>query len=291
MKEIKILSSKNYTNSESVNYGDCILINTGSELIIYDCGSEDHANRVIDYMKKNNFNKAKFILSHNDKDHFEGIQKLLQEDKITEIRTTLLLKYKDDILKRIDDKRKTRNSVSKNILESYNNIASLSGAPIFDIYEETDPLCSEVSIVGPDKDYMLDTVAKRLDGREGDTMDGETAINATSIQVEVKIDNYKLLLCGDCSYASIEDKVYNYDAVQLPHHGKQKQAEKIFEKKANQIKTIYIVSDNTGNTNGGSDNLNSKGHRVLNTKNSSDITINFATFSSSTIKTGRALGI
>ena len=291
MKEIKILSSKNYTNSESVNYGDCILINTGSELIIYDCGSEDHANRVIDYMKKNNFNKAKFILSHNDKDHFEGIQKLLQEDKLTEIRTTLLLKYKDDILKRIDDKRKTRNSVAKNILELYNNIANLSGAPIVDVYEETAPLCSEVSIVGPDKDYMLDTVAKRLDGREGDTMDGETAVNATSIQVEVKIDNYKLLLCGDCSYASIEDKVYNYDAVQLPHHGKQKQAEKIFEKKADQIKTIYVVSDNTGNTNGGSDNLNSKGHRVLNTKNSSDITINSATFSSSAIKTGRALGI
>ena len=38
MKEILILSSKNYDNSETTNYGDCILINTGSELIIYDCG-------------------------------------------------------------------------------------------------------------------------------------------------------------------------------------------------------------------------------------------------------------
>ena len=219
---------------------------------------------------------------------------MLQEDKLTEIRTTLLLKYKDDILERIDDKRKTRDSVAKDILKLYDNIAELSGAPIVDIYEKTTPLCSEVSIIGPDKDYMLDTVAKRLDGREGDTMDGETAVNATSIQVEVKIDNYKLLLCGDCSYASIEDKVYHYDAVQLPHHGKQKQAEKIFEKKADQIKTIYIVSDNTGSTNGGSDklnSLNSKGHRVLNTKNSSDITINSAIFSSSAIRTGKVLGI
>ncbi len=40
MKEILILSSKNYPNSESINYGDCILINTGFELVIYDCGSE-----------------------------------------------------------------------------------------------------------------------------------------------------------------------------------------------------------------------------------------------------------
>lgn len=291
MKEIKILSSKHYPDYKTINYGDCILINTGSELIIYDCGSNAHADKVIDYMEQHGFTKAKFILSHNDKDHFEGIYRLLENNKLSEIRTTLLLKYKDDILERIDDKRKTRESVSRDILELYDNISKLSGYPIVDIYENTTPLCSEVSIIGPDKDYMLDTVAKRLDGREGNTMDGETAVNATSIQVEVKIGSYKLLLCGDCSYAAIEDKVYDYAAVQLPHHGKQKQAERIFEKKSTQFNTVYVVSDNTGNANGGSDNLITKGHRVLNTKNSPDICIDSNTFSSSTIKTGRTLGV
>ncbi|CAG9357923.1 MBL fold metallo-hydrolase [Clostridium perfringens] len=290
MKEILILSSKNYPNSESINYGDCILINTGFELVIYDCGSESHADKVIDYMNKNNFDSAKLILSHNDSDHFDGINKLLKEKKLTEIRTTLLLKYKDDILERIDDKRKTRDSVSRHIIELYNNISKLSGANLVDIYENTNPLNTEVSIVGPDKDYMLDTVAKRLDGREGDTMDGETAVNATSIQVKIKIDDYTLLFCGDCSYAAIEDKIYDYDAVQLPHHGKQKQAEKIFLKKSDQFNTIYIVSDNTGNTNGGSDNLNTRGHRVLNTKNSPDICITSSSFNLSKVKTGKTLG-
>ena len=76
MKEIIVLSSKNYDNSETTNYGDCILINTGTELIIYDCGHEAHANVVIDYMAQNGFNKAKLILSQNDSDHFDGVFKL-----------------------------------------------------------------------------------------------------------------------------------------------------------------------------------------------------------------------
>ena len=42
---LKALSSRGY-KPQSSNYGDCILIDTGSELIIYDCGSEKHARRV-----------------------------------------------------------------------------------------------------------------------------------------------------------------------------------------------------------------------------------------------------
>lgn len=291
MKEILILSSKNYENASTTNYGYCILINTGNELVIYDCGHEAHANAVIDYMSKNGFDKAKLILSHNDSDHFDGILKLLNENKVSVIRTTLLLKYKDIILKKIDDKRKTRDSVSQQILDLYDNIAQLSGAPLEDIYEHPEDLCDEVSIVGPDFDYMIETVAKRLDGREGNTMDGETAVNATSIQTKVLIGTHSLLLCGDCSFPAIENIVRNYDAVQLPHHGKCKQAEKIFDKKSDQAYSVYIISDNTGNTNGGSDNLITTGHRVYNTKTAGNITINSSTFSSFAVKTGRILGI
>ena len=62
-------------------------------------------------------------------------------------------------------------------MDKYDKIAQLSGEPIYDVYEEKPALCDGVEIVGPDKDYMLGTVAKRLDGREGDTMDGETAVH------------------------------------------------------------------------------------------------------------------
>lgn len=290
MFEVVVLSSKGYENADERNYGDCFLINTGSELIIYDCGSETHALRVMDYMERYGYSEAICVLSHNDSDHFDGIPMLLERKKISKIYTTLLLKYKEDILERIDDKRKTKDSVARQITELYDNIASLTGAPIVDIYEESAELCNEVTIVGSDKDYMLDAVAKRLDGREGDTVDGETAVNATSIQLSISISGHKLLLCGDSSYAAIEDKLLNYDAIQLPHHGKPKQAEKIFDKMISKVNTLYIVSDNTGASNGGSDQLNTKGHRVRNTKTGSDIRLDQYTFASTTYRTLNNLG-
>lgn len=125
---------------------------------------------------------------------------------------------------------------------------------------------------------------------EGNTVDGETAYNATSIQLSVNICGHTLLLSGDASYAAIEDKVRDYDIVQLPHHGKSKQADKIFAKKCDQINTIYIVSDNTGNSNGGSDDLNTTGHRVYNTKHYGNIKLNSLFFSSESPYTGRSLG-
>lgn len=291
MKEIVILSAKHYENPDSLNYGDCILINTGTELFIYDCGSKRHAEEVISYMNKNGFKKAKLILSHNDSDHFNGIPTLIENEKIDSIHTVLLLKYVDEILERIDDKRRTRESVKKAILETYDNIATLSGCNLEDIYELDDTLSSEISIVGPDKEYMLDTVAKRLDGREGNTIDGETAVNATSVQVSVQISSHTILLCGDCSFPAIEDKVRNYDIVQLPHHGKPKQAESIFDKKIDQINSIYVISDNTGGSNGGSDDLDTTGHRVFNTKNSENVTLDSSFFSKHSTYTGRTLGI
>ena len=238
MNEIITLSAKHYENAETTNYGDCILINTGTELYIYDCGSSKHAEEVIQYMDKNGYEKATLILSHNDSDHFDGIPTLIANDRISSIRTTLLLKYVDEILERIDDKRRNRDTVKQEILEKYDNIATLSGCNLEDIYECGFSLTDEISIVGPDFDYMLDTVAKHLDGREGDTVDGETAYNATSIQLAVDICSHTLLLSGDASYAAIEDKVRDYDIVQLPHHGKSKQADKIFAKKCDQIGCI-----------------------------------------------------
>ena len=191
--QILVLSSKgHYAECEEKNYGDCFIIDTGDELIIYDCGSEEHALRVIEYMDDHGYDQAKLILSHNDSDHFDGIPKLLEQKKLSGIYTTLLLKYKKDILKIIDDGRRTENGIIEEILDKYDNIAQLSGEPIYDVYEEKPALCDGVEIVGPDKDYMLGTVAKRLDGREGDTMDGETAVNATSLQVSVTIGSRKV---------------------------------------------------------------------------------------------------
>ena len=84
--EIKVLSSKEYEEEEK-NYGDCIIIHHNANVIVYDCGSEEHAIRVKDFLKGKNINNVYVILSHNDEDHFKGIQWLRENVEIKGIYT------------------------------------------------------------------------------------------------------------------------------------------------------------------------------------------------------------
>ena len=110
--KVVFLSSKGY-DDEAQNHGDSVLIDTGKKLIIFDCGCEEHARRVINYMNSHNYPKASFILSHNDSDHFDGLPFLLNEGKISVVYTTLLLKHVDELLKIINDKRRNRETLKK----------------------------------------------------------------------------------------------------------------------------------------------------------------------------------
>lgn len=261
--KVIFLSSQGYKDSGE-NKGDCILIDTNSELVIYDCGCEEHANRVIDYMDKHHYSKAKLVLSHNDSDHFDGIPHLIEAGKISDVYTLLLLKYKDDLLEKINDKRITRDSLTRRISEIFANIYSLSGKVVLkDIFSDTF-ICNGISIIGPDKEYALDAVAKRIDNRQGDTIDKETIVNAVSTQVKVIVGTKNLLLCGDSSYEAIKNKLSDFSLIQLPHHGKKEQADRIFEQKGS-VGITYYVSDNTGNSNGGSDDLPVQGYNIKNT--------------------------
>ena len=112
--KIKVLSSQQ-CEDKNVNNGDCFILDNGSELVLYDCGCEDYANYVIDYMKENGYEKVKIMLSHNDDDHFKGIPVLIEDGKVSEVTTVLLLRYVDDLLERIDDGRKTRVSCQQYI--------------------------------------------------------------------------------------------------------------------------------------------------------------------------------
>lgn len=271
--EVKVLSSKDY-EEKGENYGDCIIIYHNTSAIVYDCGSEKHAIRVKEFLEEKNINDVYVVLSHNDEDHFKGIQWLRENIEIKGIYTILLLKYVDEIYEEINDKRRTKEAIKEQILELYDNVAKLSGENLKDIYEESINI-DGIDIVGPDKEYMISAVAHQLDGREGDQVDSETIFNAISVQVKVNINEKKLLLTGDASYPSIKDKIKEYDSIQLPHHGKSKQAEEIFDELVEKnIEITYIVSDNTGDSNGGSDNLDVKGKIVYNTKHYGDIDVN-----------------
>lgn len=118
----------------------------------------------------------------------------------------------------------------------------------------------------------------------------ETVTNAASVQIRIQFGSEKLLLTGDCTPAAIpeEEKLRTYKYIQLPHHGKAELAEQIFDRTYPSNSIVFLVSDNTGNTNGGSDKLKSKGHNVKNTK--MDGTIRLKSGSSSTTYVSR-LGV
>ena len=296
---LKVLGTKPYKD-KTKNYGDCIVYIDGSTAVIYDCGSVEHAERVIQLFDQYGIDQAVLILSHNDDDHFGGIHYLIDAGRVSKLFTILLLKYKDQILDAIDDKRHTRESIGEQIKAAYDNIASLSKTvELRDVYKDTDELPDAVHFIGPDFEYMIEAVAKGLDNRQGDTIDKETITNATSVQIQLTFGNKKLLLTGDCAPAAIPDEVElsSMDFIQLPHHGKPKSAEEIFDRVGQNNRVIYIVSDNTGNSNGGSDDLDTKGRNVKNTKTGNDIDVDAI---QSSIKktglllpplTGRTLGI
>ena len=264
--KVIFLSAKGYED-ETANNGDCILIDTGYSLVIYDCGCEEHAERVLAYMKKAGYTQAEFILSHNDADHFDGLPHLIEAGVISRVYTLLLLKYKKELLKLIGDGRVTEDSLTRKIQEKYDNIYSLKGKVELVDALTLPSVCTGVKLIGPEKNAALSAVAKFLDNREGDTIDGETIYNAICFQTRVSMDDGKyLLLCGDSAYAMLESNLKNMSYIQLPHHGKYEIAKKIFELKDKEfgLDVKYYVSDNTGTTKGGSKTLKDKnyGHSV-----------------------------
>lgn len=288
---IKILSSKNYENP-SENYGDCIVGIDGDTAIIFDCGSEEHAKKVIEIMDEHQIQNATVILSHNDSDHFNGIPYLIEKRRVSKLFTILLLKYKQELLNMIDDGRRNISSIGEAIKELYDNVASLSGmVALRDIYYDESELPSQIKRIGPDLEYMLEVAAKGLDVREGNTIDSETITNAASLQVKLTIGSVKFLLTGDCAPEAIplSEELEEYTHIQLPHHGKVSLAEKLFKRIGQNNDMTYVISDNTGDSNGGSDDLNAQGKKIKNSKNG-DIDIPTSTYTYNTY-TGKTLGI
>jgi len=283
--QVKVLGTTGYTGKRNGQYGDCFILynEAKKKIVVYDCGSEQHAEKVIELMNSKGITKTDIILSHNDLDHFEGIPKLIEEKKVGKIFTTLLLKYVDDILEKLDDDRRTREATKKRILELYDNIATLSGCDLKDIYEDSDELPDGLSCIGPDFDTMITAVSKAVKKDDTSvTIDNETVVNSTSLQISVPVQGgKKLLLLGDTSVSNVTCSLKEYRYVHLPHHGKLASAEAIFDKidtedDGNSGIHTYIVSDNTGTTNGGSDDLMKstlliKGKNIRNTKTAGTI--------------------
>lgn len=262
--KIVVLSSKAYSPKGN-NFGDCILIDTGSRLIVFDCGSKEHALRVEQYLRKAGYSKAIVVLSHNDTDHFDGIPYLVERGLVSRLYCHLFLKHKQEVLALLDDRRVTDHSVGERIKGVCKNIETLSKKVDLRDAITAGVIAPGVKIVGPSEDYALETITRALKSSKDSKIDAETVINASSIQVLVEFPQARCLLCGDASFEAISGILDDCSVIQLPHHGKAETANKIFRAKCRHWNTVYLVSDNTGSSNGGSGDLDTSGKHVLST--------------------------
>lgn len=289
---MKLKALSHYDNDMDTRFGDCIMLYDHHSLIMYDCGSERHAEEVEKFLKNHNgINDVYIVVSHNDSDHTNGVCSLLEwlhenkQNSNVKVYTHQLLKYKDKITDKIDDKRRNRQSIGNAILEEFNHIKEIIDTARnfgFDRIEaKKDTKVGKAIIVGPTEEDFLEAAVKAIDKRTSDKVgegDGsETYMNAASVQLECEIeDGNKILLCGDASPDFLPDHL-NYNIIQLPHHGRLDNAKAIFndiEKDGDDPQEkYYLISDNTGSgeKSGGSDDLveymkNEKYSPAFNTK-------------------------
>lgn len=224
--KMKVLS--HYDGDMEKRFGDCILIYDSRNVIVYDCGHARHAEEVEKFLESRNENENVYIvISHNDSDHVDGIDTLLEylaeNDFSVTVYTSLYLKSTKKVMEILDDDRRTPKKTREKILGLFDRIAEIvdnANDLGFDVENAIiDTAICDTEIVGSTEDEFAQVVAEAIktDG-EGDIA-GETVMNAASIQLKCELDNEgSILLCGDAAPGFLHN-LDEYEYIQLSHHG------------------------------------------------------------------------
>lgn len=206
------------------------------------------------------------VVSHNDSDHTDGIIPLMDylasEGYETTLYTSLYLKHASEVERLLDDARRNKKSICDHILEIFSNIAVVvEKAQEYGFYVKDaikGVTLATAEIVGPLEDEFVDVVAKAIEEDGSGTINGETVMNAASVQLKFTLDNQnKVLLCGDAAPQYLKN-LNSYDVIQFPHHGQYKDGVEILDCLGDEsYSKQYLISDNTGSgkTSGGSGEL------------------------------------
>lgn len=264
---MKLKALSHYNGDTDTRFGDCIMISNSTQLIVYDCGHDKHAEAVGDFLRNNtSINEVHIVVSHNDSDHTDGIIPLMDylasEGYKTTLYTSLYLKHASEVERLLDDGRRNKKSICDHILEIFSNIAEIVekaqeyGFSVKDANKGVTLATAE--IVGPLENEFVEVVAKAIEEDGTGTINGETVMNAASVQLKFTLDNLnKVLLCGDAAPQYLKN-LNSYDVIQFPHHGQYKDGVEILDCLGDEsYSKEYLISDNTGSgkTSGGSGEL------------------------------------
>ena len=271
---LKLKALSHYDGDKETRFGDCILLYDDTSLVVYDCGHERHAEAVSEFLQgKTSIASVSVVVSHDHEDHTGGIEKLFEflsdtKHNVT-VYTSLYLRDARAVLDILDN-GSTLPATKEHILKIFDNIAAIvNAASELNFTVENAKIGTDVSgttckIVGPTENEFAEVVAHAVETDGDGNIDGETVMNAASIQMTCKLDDNKTaFLCGDATPKYLHG-IVKYQIIQLPHHGKLSSAEAVFDKipKETIPNYTFLVSDNTGNNNGGADELMSSNIRI-----------------------------
>lgn len=173
-----------------IGKADCIIINTGSKLVMIDTGEEEDVSTITTYMRLNNYDKIDMlILTHYDKDHIGGASEVISHYNV---ETVIESKFDDSTLEYIYyhnamyDKNQTPLKISENYKFTYDSC--------------------EFEVTVPQKNKYT-----------------EKKDNNTSLIISMKCGETNLLFAGDAMEERLDEFIKDnntvYDFVKLPYHG------------------------------------------------------------------------
>lgn len=199
-----------------VGKGDAILIETPEHNMLIDSGYDKTAGVILSYLKKQNIQQLDYlVITHFDKDHVGGADRILQETEVLEI---LQPDYESD---------------SSQYLEYREIMNKKKLAPV---------------LVTETLRFSLDETDFLIYPPEKSSYDEED--NDFSLVISMTCNNRKFLFTGDCEKERLNELMdqtefdLSHDVLKVPHHGKkEKNSEEFFKSVSPKAAVITCAKD------------------------------------------------
>ena len=173
-----------------IGKADCIIINTGSNILMIDTGEWENLPKIHSYMKEKGYTQVDtLIITHYDKDHIGGAEEIIELYGVKTVYETKFTDTTDEYL-------------------AYHNSVEKMGASLNKLEANT-----RLEIDGCSFDILVPMRSKYTTAKD----------NNQSLVVSMECANSKLLFCGDAMELRMAelliDSVGHHDLVKLPHHG------------------------------------------------------------------------
>lgn len=179
-----------YIDVLKIGKADCIIINTGSRILMIDAGEKENLTQINSYMLEKEYNKIDvLILTHYDKDHIGGAAQIISDYNVDTVIETCI------------------SSTTEEYAEYHNVMNDLGITPM--------KLTENYSFVSDGCQFDISIPKKRKYSTKQD--------NNSSLIISMKYREKSFLFCGDAMELRLEEFISDapghYDFIKLPYHG------------------------------------------------------------------------